>query len=470
MTLFSGLVVIAVAIVAIVRRVDVRLVLLLAAFVLGCLAGHLEEVAQKFLTTLVSEQFALPIGCCLGFVYVLRQTGCDERLVRLLVRPIERVRLLLIPGTVLIGAFVNIPVISQTSTAALVGTVLVPLLRAARISPITLGSALLLGCSLGGEILNPGAPEVRTVSLASEVALTPHDWAVRVLPLFLIELAVATAVFWLLSLRAESNRSRDRKGAEIDPLPDGRAPTLPSSNLGEGRVADAFHINPLKAAIPFVPITLLFLTALPEPFRLFHVPVGWLVDMKHFQGTESQLQSSFDCRLIGAAMLIGAAAAALTDRKQIHRTALTFFEGVGFAFANIISLIVAASCFGEGVRQIGLAALLGRALETWPSFLVPAAIALPTAFALLCGSGMATTQSLFGFFVEPARFLHYDPLRLGALVSLASAAGRTLSPVAAVTLMCASLAEVSPFPLVRRLLIPVLAGLLALLATSLLLG
>jgi C4-dicarboxylate transporter, DcuC family len=457
MTLFAGIGVVVLAIAVIVRGVDVRLVLLLAALALCSLAGHPEVIVQKILTTMVNEQFVIPIGCCLGFVYVLRQTGCDEHLVRLLVRPIQRIRPLLIPGTVIIGALVNVPVISQTSTAALVGTVLVPLLRAAQISPVTLGSALLLGSSIGGEILNPGAPEVRTVSQASAAEVTPHSWVARVLPLLLIELTVVTTVFWLLSLRAESHPSRDCKGAEKAPNPDGSAPK-----------EDAFRINPLKAAIPFVPITLLFLTALPEPLRLFHVPERWLVDVKQFQGNPSQLRSSFDCRLIGSAMLIGVAAAALTDRRQIHRTALTFFEGVGFAFTQIISLIIAASCFGEGIKLIGLAELLGRTLETWPSLLVPAAIGLPTAFALVCGSGMATTQSLFGFFVEPARLLHYDLLRLGALISFASAAGRTMSPVAAVTLMCASLAEVTPMQLVRRLVIPVLTGLLALLAAGLL--
>lgn len=454
MLLLAGLVVIAVAIWAIVRRIDVRLVLFLAALALGILAGHPEAIVQKFLTALVSEQFAVPIGCSLGFVYVLRQTGCDEHLVRLLVRPIQRVRPLLIPGTVLIGALVNVPVISQTSTAVLVGTVLVPLLRAARISAPTIGSALLLGASIGGEILNPGAPEVRTVSQASGVELTPNNWVAHVLSLFLIELAVATTVFWLLSVRAESKQSRDRKGAEKSPLPDDHG--------------SAFRINPLKALIPFVPIALLFLTALPEPFRVFRVPAEWLVDVQHFKGTEAQLRSSFDCRLIGAAMLVGVGAAALTDRRQIQRTAVTFFDGIGFAFAQIISLIVVASCFGEGVKQIGLAELLGRALETWPNLLVPAAVGLPLSFAALCGSGMATTQSLFGFFVAPARHLGYDPLRLGAMVALASSAGRTMSPVAAVTLMCASLAEVSPFQLARRVAGPLLAGMLAMLAASML--
>jgi DcuC family C4-dicarboxylate transporter len=460
MTLFAGLVVIAAAIWAIVRRIDVRLVLFLAALVLGCLAGHPEVIVQKFLTTLVSEQFAVPIGCALGFVYVLRQTGCDEHLVRLLVRPIQRVRPLLIPGTVLVGALVNVPVISQTSTAVLVGTVLVPLLRAARISAVTIGSALLLGSSIGGELLNPGAPEVRTVSQASDVELTPNNWGARVLPLFLVELAVATVVFWLLSLRAEkSNLSRDRPGAEKVPIPDGR---------GSDKEPPQFRINPLKAVIPFVPIALLFLTALPKPFRLFSVPMEWLVDVQHFKGTEAQLRSSFDCRLIGAAMLVGVAAATLTAPRQLPRVATTFFQGVGFAFAQIISLIVVASCFGEGVRLIGLAELLGRVLETRPNLLAPSAVALPLSFAALCGSGMATTQSLFAFFVEPARRLGYDPLRLGAMVSLAAASGRTMSPVAAVTLMCASLAEVSPFQLVRRVAVPLLAGVFAMLMASIL--
>ena len=35
---------------------------------------------------------------------------------------------LLVPGTVLVAFFVNIPLVSQTSTAVAVGTVLVPLL------------------------------------------------------------------------------------------------------------------------------------------------------------------------------------------------------------------------------------------------------------------------------------------------------------------------------------------------------
>lgn len=446
MTSFCGLLIVAAAVWAVVRRAEVRLTLLLAALALGCLAGHPEAIVQKFLTTLVSERFVLPLACSLGFVYVLRQTGCDQHLVHLLVRPIRRVRPLLVPGTIVVAAVVNVVVISQMSTAVLVGAVLVPLLRAARIPPLTIGAALLLGSSIGGDLLNPGAPEVRTVSEAAKSFSASH-WLAQVLPLLACELLVATIVFCLLSRRAEARQVK--KGHEDL--------TEPKQSAVE------FRINPLKAVIPLVPITLLFLTSLPEPFRLFSVPMTWLVDKEHFQGTASDRQAVFDSRLIGAAMLVGVAAAALTDRRQFPRTALTFFEGVGFVFARIISLIVAASCFGEGIKRIGLAGLLGQLLQTWPRLLTPAAVALPMSFAVLCGSGMATTQSLFGFFVEPARYLGHDPLRLGAIVALAASAGRTLSPVAAVTLLCASQVEVDPIDLVRRLAIPLLAGQAALL-------
>jgi DcuC family C4-dicarboxylate transporter len=268
---------------------------------------------------------------------------------------------------------------------------------------------------------------------------------------------VSTALFWFLSLRAEACYAR--AAAEEEPAGGEGDPEQPP-----------FRLNLFKAAVPFVPISLLFLTTLPEPFWVLRIPREWFIDVAHFEGTAAALQATFDSRLIGAAMLAGVVVAAATDRRQAPRTALVFFEGVGYAFTHILSLIVCASCFGKGVEQIGLAALLGRVLEARPGLLLPAAVGLPLSFALLCGSGMASTQSLFGFFVAPASHLGQDPLRVGAVVSLASAAGRTMSPVAAVTLMCASLAGVHPLALVRRVAGPLLAGMLAVLVAGLLLA
>src|SRR5205085_8693197 len=137
MTVALGAAVILLAVFAVLRRVEVRLVLVLAGLALGALAGQPWAVVRKLLSTLADEQFVVPICCAMGFAYVLRHTECDQHLVQLLVRPLRRGGGFLIPGAVLVGFLVNIPIISQTSTAVAIGAVLVPLLRAARISAVT---------------------------------------------------------------------------------------------------------------------------------------------------------------------------------------------------------------------------------------------------------------------------------------------------------------------------------------------
>jgi DcuC family C4-dicarboxylate transporter len=437
MVALLGLLVIVAAVVAVVRRMDVRLALTLAALALGALAQRTDVVLRTFLETFSREQFVVPICTAMGFAYVLRQTGCDQHLVQLLVQPVRRFRALLIPGTVLIGFLVNVPVVSQTSTAVTVGAVLVPLLRAAGLSAVTTGAALLLGSSLGGELLNPGAPELQTVSNA--LGVEARDCVARIVPPLFVNLGLATILFWWLSARAEA-RHRKEAAQKSTETPD----------QGKQEETASFRVNYFKALVPLVPLILLFLTG--PPLNVFTVPRQWLI------GPDEPIKMRPDSRLIGAAMLIGVAVAAATAGRKALSTGQAFFEGAGYAFTHIISLIVAATCFGKGVELVGLAGLLGQAIGQAPGLLVPCAGALPLAFAVVCGSGYASTQSLFGFFVAPAQHLGIDPVAVGAVVSLASAAGRTMSPVAAVVLMCGTTCGTEPLALARRVAGPLLVS------------
>jgi DcuC family C4-dicarboxylate transporter len=111
------------------------------------------------------------------------------------------------------------------------------------------------------------------------------------------------------------------------------------------------------------------------------------------------------------------------------------------------------------VKLIQIDRLIGHAAAAWPHGLIPAAGVLPMGFGFICGSGIASTESLYAFFAAPALKLGISPQTLGAVVALGSAAGRTMSPVAAVTLMSASLTETEPVELVKRVAPPLLAGL-----------
>lgn len=431
--LLAGLVILSLMVWAVLWEVDVRLALFAASFALGILAGDAAAVVKVFLSTLSSEKYVIPLCTAMGFARVLVHTGCDQHLVQLLVRPLRRVRWLLIPGAVLVGFLVNVPVISQTSTAVAVGTVLVPVLLAARVSPATTGAALLLGASLGGELLNPAAPELQSVARALQGSAA--DCVEKVIPLVFADLVVATAVFWILSARVEA--------------------AAPAEPAGAVEVVPTLEVNLFKAAVPLVPLVLLFLSF--QRFGILTVPQHWLTDDN---------RAVFDTRLIGAAMLVGVVIAMLTNWRTANGSTKAFFEGAGYALANIVALIATAACFGEGVKKIGWMELISGFIAAQPLLLIVAAGALPLLFGMVSGSGMAATESLFVLYVAPSQALGIDPVHVGAVVSLGAAAGRTMSPVAAVTLMCATMTKTNPFTLSRRVALPLLAGIAAVVALA----
>jgi len=418
-------VIIALAVGAVYRGLDVRLALLLAALALAGMAGDLRPVVRKFLATFSDEKFVIPICSAMGFAYVLKLTECDRHLVHLLTKPLRKAKLLLIPGIVLVGFLVNIPVISQTSTAVCLGAVVVPLMRAAGISPLTIGSTILLGASIGGELLNPGAPELNTV--AENQKVDPREVLPAISRLVFYHLAIATAIFWWMSARYE--RRLQRASVAEQEIP-----------------ADAFRVNLIRAFVPVVPLILLFVTG--PPLNLLTVPLDWVAEPK--------AKLAYGTRLIGLAMLIGVVVAALSAPRKASQVPKAFFEGAGYAFAAVVSLIVTANCFGTAIEQIGLDRWLEKLIRAIPGLLLPIAGFVPLGFAALSGSGMASTQSLYAFFVKPAEDVGLDRLDLGAVVSIGAAAGRTMSPVAAVTLMCSSMTLISPFTLAKRVAGPLL--------------
>jgi DcuC family C4-dicarboxylate transporter len=337
---------------------------------------------------------------------------------------------------------VNTPVISQVGTAVVIGPVLMPLLRKARISALTSAAALLLGASLGGDLLNPGAPEWRSVSQALKKIddykqFDSRECTQRVVPLLLVQVGVATSLFWFMSLLYE-RKQRSEEGNQQADRTDG----------DEGDCK--FHVNLLKAAVPLVPLVVLFLTS--PPLNLFSVPKEWLI-----QGEST----AYESRLIGAAMLLGTAVAALVSWHSAKESAKVFFEGAGFGLTHIISIIVAAQCFGEGIKLIGLGDILRDVVADHPSWLLPIAGLLPVCFAVLSGTGFGTTQSLYEFFVQPAIAVGINPVHVGAVIAITASAGRTMSPVAAISLHCSSLIGVTPFALVRRVAIPLLVAVVA---------
>src|SRR5438552_1853447 len=78
-------------------------------------------------------------------------------------------------------------------------------------------------------------------------------------------------------------------------------------------------------------------------------PLGWLVRVP--AGAEwSRLEGALP---VVRAMLIGVAAAALPRPREVQAVVRSLFEGQGQAYGSIISLTIAAQCFGAGLAASG---------------------------------------------------------------------------------------------------------------------
>ena len=158
-------------------------------------------------------------------------------------------------------------------------------------------------------------------------------------------------------------------------------------------------------------------------------------------GSRSPLHAIEGPPRILAAMLIGIVAAGLASPGSIRALAPSFFEGAGYAYHHVISLIVAASTFAEGIRLSGLIAIVIRSIAPWPDLAMAAGMAAPWCLAVVSGTGIAPAVAVMEFFVPAAGSMGLDPVRLGTVSALGAHFGRTMSPAAAVVMVCSTLAH-----------------------------
>ena len=422
----AALSILVVTLIALFKGYEVRLVLLLAALALAALTQQVDKIGITFFQGLADATSIIPICCAMGFAFVLKAFECDKHLVEALSRPLLYAKWLVVPGTIVIGFVVNITIISQTSTSLAVGTVLIPLLRSLGLQGVIIGAALLLGASIGGELLNPGAPELTAIAEKLKMQATALPGFIQ--EVIFVHLAIAIVVFlWF-------NR-RELRRTESPPE------------------ADRVPINWLSAIVPIVPIALLFLFG--PPLKLFTWPEHWLLG-------KNEPASLYGPRLIGLSMLCGCLAACIAVPRKAGSVGRHFFEGAGYGYTHIISLIVIAKCFSEGIKLSGIADVIGHLANFFPILLLPLAVLLPAFLAFLSGSGIGATQGLYPLLADVAIKQGVDPIHVGVLACIGAAAGRTMSIVAAVTIMCSQLTDSKPVQLSRRVALPLCAGLLAL--------
>ena len=111
--IISAIALIILAIVAIIKKVETRMTLLLAGFAMCVLAGHPMAAFQSFIKGMVNINLVPPICAAMGFAAAVTFSKCDEHLVVLLASLLKKIGGWLILIATVVTFLINIAKIGR---------------------------------------------------------------------------------------------------------------------------------------------------------------------------------------------------------------------------------------------------------------------------------------------------------------------------------------------------------------------
>ena len=175
------------------------------------------------------------------------------------------------------------------------------------------------------------------------------------------------------------------------------------------------------------------------------------------------------------AMILGAVVAfffelvATRDFKNCCKGLQVFFKGMGSMFTSIVSLLVCADIYAQGLQKIGAVDYLLQSVQNAGlgfTSMTLVMTALVGVTAVLTGSGVAAFFSFSGLAPSIAAKCGESAVNMILPMQLMAGMGRSMSPVAGIIIAVSKAGECSPFMIVRRTLLPALAGIAAMLVAN----
>ncbi|EFP7620210.1 TPA: C4-dicarboxylate transporter DcuC [Shigella dysenteriae] len=175
------------------------------------------------------------------------------------------------------------------------------------------------------------------------------------------------------------------------------------------------------------------------------------------------------------AMILGAVIAFIfelittRDFKNCCKGFQVFFKGMGSMFTSIVSLLVCAYIYAQGLQKIGAVDYLLQSVQnaglgfTSMTLVMTALVGIT---AVMTGSGVAAFFSFSGLAPSIAAKFGESAVSMILPMQLMAGMGRSMSPVAGIIIAVSKAGECSPFMIVRRTLFPALAGIIAMLIAN----
>ncbi|MDK9755205.1 anaerobic C4-dicarboxylate transporter DcuC [Vibrio sp. D173a] len=357
-----------------------------------------------------------------GFASYMTHIGANNVVVKQFSKPLSFIKspYVLLIAAYIVACLMSLAVSSATGLGVLLMATLFPMMTAMGISR---PAAVAVCASPAAIILSPTSGDV--VIAAEKSGLALDVFAVQtVLPVSICAIIVmaAAAFFW--------NKYLDKK----DNTP------MEKIDVSEIKAdAPAFY-----AVLPFLPIIGVFL------FNGRTIP-GLTLDIY---------------TIVVGSIFLGAVIHYVVnkfDGKKSLEDLDSCYAGMADAFKGVVMLLVAAGVFAQGLMSIGAIDNLLHLADNAGAggvALMLILTGLTVAAAIATGSGNAPFYAFVELAPSLAAKMGLNPAFLIIPMLQASNLGRTISPVSGVIVATSGMANISPFEVVKRTSVPILAGLI----------
>ncbi|WP_303842825.1 C4-dicarboxylate transporter DcuC [Aeromonas sobria] len=389
------------------------------------------QIKQIFISQM--GNVGLTIMVLFGFSSYMSHIGANDVTVMLLTRPLSRIRspYLLVPVIFLLGNLLSLVVPSAASLAVLLMATLYPVLKASNMSSLTAGAVIATTATI-----MPSPLGADNVLAAQKLGIPLVEYIVSYhAPISLPTLALMAVVhyFWQ---KAMDKRQQARGGLEEKDeslaLPTG----LPPAYYG---------------LFPVLPLVLVLLFGI----CFTDISLG-LVEI------------TFVCLLL----TIGVELLRKGNIKETSKEFAIFFSGMGTGLAQVVSLIVAASMLVEGLKAIGIIDTLVdsvKHIDGVGSILMFFFSGTAALIGFISGSGLAVFYSFINIIPEITEKVGVNSVSVALPMQLTANLIRSMSPVAAVIIVIASITGSNPIEIIKRTSVPIISGIICCMTLSYLL-
>ena len=410
MFLIIGALIVVGVIYLLLKRHESRMVLIAAGILMCIIGGKPMAALDAFAKSMTNAGLITSVCSCMGFAWCMKYTGCDKHLVVAIGKVLKKMGFLLIPGATLATFVVNIAIPSAAGCSAAVGVIFIPILMAAGVHPAMAAAAVKSGTY--GSMLNPGLVHNGVIAKLAGTQIT--DVIGNHMMATVAGVIVAAVVLTVIAIVLKENKGYVPEGSVVDD--------------------DSFSVNAIYAIMPLVPVIILLLGSTKVvPVLKMGVP---------------------------QAMIIGAILALAATRKSPVELTKSFFNGMGDAYANIIGIIISVGVFVAGLKALGLIKALIAWMLNSTGIVKIAATFGPFLLALISGSGDAATVAFNEAVTPHAAEFGISTMNMGSIAALGGTLGRTISPIAGATIICAGIAGVDPMEVCKRNALGIVCALL----------